>query len=194
MNQEESLYAFAFRGLLTDEALDRIGRTSRFGAQDIKIAKFEQSLGLKYVDEEFLIPALQMAVVYTAIAAFENLVRSLVKKVLLEALGATWWDKGVPEGIRKKAETRHQEEQKIKWHSQRGEDLISFIDFGQLNSIIVNNWVHFESLLQRQQWVQNIFDTMERSRNVIMHSGELPPEDVERIGICLRDWIKQTGG
>lgn len=47
-------------------------------------------------------------------------------------------------------------------------------------------------LLRRQTWVQHIFDTMQRSRNVIMHSGELPDEDVERIGssgrctyICL---------
>jgi hypothetical protein len=49
-----------------------------------------------------------------------------------------------------------------------------FIDFSQLNSIIVSNWRLFEILLRRQVWVQAIFETMERSRNVIMHSGELP--------------------
>jgi hypothetical protein len=85
-------------------------------------------------------------------------------------------------------------EQKIKWHSRRGDDLIAFTDFGQLLSIIVTNWSHFEDLLQRQQWVQHIFDTMERSRNVIMHSGQLPDEDIERLGISIRDWMKQTGG
>jgi hypothetical protein len=30
-------------------------------------------------------------------------------------------------------------EQKIKWHSRRGDDLIAFTDFGQLLSIIVTN-------------------------------------------------------
>jgi uncharacterized protein YaeQ len=135
-----------------------------------------------------------MSVVYAAIAAFENSVRSLVKKTLLEAHEADWWEKGISEGIRKKAESRHKEEQKIKWHSTRGSDFIAFTDFGQLNSIIVSNWDLFSDLLQRQQWVQHIFDTMERSRNVIMHSGELPMEDVERVGICIRDWAKQTGG
>jgi Swt1-like HEPN len=190
---ESEVYSFVFRGLLTEEALDKAGRPNRLGARDHDTARIEQSLGLKYVDDEFLIPALRMAVVYTAIAAFENSVRSLVKKVLLEANGATWWDISVPEGIRKKAESRHEEEQKIKWHSKRGEDLMSFIDFSQLNSIIVNTWPHFENLLTRQQWVQNIFDTMERSRNVIMHSGDLPAEDIERIGVCIRDWMKQTG-
>jgi HEPN superfamily Swt1-like protein len=178
-------YSFVFRGLLTEEALDKAGRLNRQGARDHDTARIEQSLGLKYVDDEFLIPAARMAVVYTAITAFENSVRSLVKKVLLEAQGATWWDSSVPEGIRKKAESRHEEEQKIKWHSKRGDDLMSFIDFSQLNSIIVNMWPHFENLLTRQQWVQNIFDTMERSRTVIMHSGDLPAEDIERIGVCI---------
>lgn len=35
--------------------------------------------------------------------------------------------------------------------------------------------------------------TIERSRNVIMHSGELSARDVERIGINIRDWISQVG-
>ncbi len=36
-------------------------------------------------------------------------------------------------------------------------------------------------------------DTIERSRNVIMHSGNLQGPDVERVGILIRDWIKQVG-
>jgi hypothetical protein len=74
------------------------------------------------------------------------------------------------------------------------ESRIGFIDFGALNNIIVANWKLFEILLRRQSWVQHIFETMERSRNVIMHSGELPVEDVERLGTNLHDWMKQTGG
>jgi hypothetical protein len=34
---------------------------------------------------------------------------------------------------------------------------------------------------------------LERSRNVIMHSGDLDQQDVERIGIHIRDWVKQVG-
>ena len=191
---DDPAYAFVFRGILAEEALDRVGRMRRPDGGLADATQLRESLGLEYIDDELLLPALQMSAVYAAIAAFENSARSLVKKVLLESLKAAWWEKGVPDGIRKKAESRHLEEEKIKWHSKRGDDLMAFIDFGQLNSIIVNNWAYFEGLLSRQQWVQNIFDTMERSRNVIMHSGELPLEDVERIGLCIRDWMKQTGG
>ena len=47
-----------------------------------------------------------MAVVYTAIAAFENSARDLIKKVLLEEMGENWWLEGVSEKVRKNAETK----------------------------------------------------------------------------------------
>lgn len=187
-------YAFVFKGLLAEEALDKAGRAVARRSDDAHLAELEVVLALSYVDDEFRVPAREMSVVYTAIAAFENSVRSLVKKVLLDEFKAEWWTKGVSEGIRKKAESRQQEEQTIKWHANRGDDPMYFIDFAQLNSIIVSNWKLFEILLRRQVWVQAIFETMERSRNVIMHSGELPDEDIERVGTNLRDWMKQTGG
>lgn len=187
-------YAFVFKGLLAEEALDKAGRAVARRSDDAHLAELEAVLALSYVDDEFRVPAREMSVVYTAIAAFENSVRSLVKKVLLDEFKAEWWTKGVSEGIRKKAESRQQEEQTIKWHANRGDDPMYFIDFAQLNSIIVSNWKLFEILLRRQVWVQAIFETMERSRNVIMHSGELPDEDIERVGTNLRDWMKQTGG
>jgi hypothetical protein len=190
----DPLYSFVFRGVLAEEALDKAGRIAFRRIEGFAPEELSAELALTYIDEDFLVPARRMSLVYTAISAFENSVRSLVKKILLEAIGADWWTKSVSDGIRKKAESRREEERKVKWHSRRGDDLIAFTDFGQLANIILNNWTHFEDLLQRQQWVQHIFDTMERSRNVIMHSGQLPDEDIERVGISIRDWMKQTGG
>jgi hypothetical protein len=187
-------YSFVFKGLLAEEALDRAGRTSARRADDARVAELEGVLALGFIEEEFRAPAREMAIVYTAIAAFENSVRSLVRKVLIEEFKAEWWTKGVSESVRKKAESRQEEERQVKWHANRGDDPMNFIDFGQLQNIIVANWKLFEVLLRRQSWVQHIFDTMERSRNVIMHSGELPNEDIERLGTNLRDWMKQTGG
>jgi len=31
------------------------------------------------------------------------------------------------------------------------------------------------------------------SRNIVMHGGVLAKEDVERIGVNIRDWIRQAG-
>jgi hypothetical protein len=43
------------------------------------------------------------------------------------------------------------------------------------------------------EWAANIFDAIERSRNVIMHSGSVDDDDVARVGIHIRDWVKQVG-
>jgi len=62
-----------------------------------------------------------------------------------------------------------------------------------LISIIQNNWENFEDLLPDVDWVRHIIKTIERSRNVIMHSGQLSLEDIERVGMNIRDWVRQVG-
>jgi hypothetical protein len=134
-----------------------------------------------------------MAVVYTAVAAFESSARKLISTVLLEQVGDNWWEQSVPEQRRKKAESRRAEEQKIRWHAQRGDSPINYTELGDLAIIIRTNWIHFEPFLPSIEWAASVFDVIERSRNVIMHSGVLGMEDVERVGINIRDWIKQVG-
>ena len=136
-----------------------------------------------------------MATVYTAIAAFENSVRDFVSKRLLEHAGEGWWTRCVSEKIRTKAESRREEEAKVRWHTPRGEQPLNYTEFGDLTSIISQNWEQFEPHLRTtQDWVRQILSTLERSRNVIMHSGELANADIERIGTVIRDWVKQVGG
>ena len=60
-------------------------------------------------------------------------------------------------------------------------------------SIMNNNLELFSDHIVSIEWARNIISTIERSRNVIMHSGELSPRDIERIGINIRDWISQVG-
>lgn len=52
----------------------------------------------------------------------------------------------------------------------------------------------FQDHIISLDWAKQIFTTLERSRNVIMHSGELGRRDIERIGTNIRDWISQVGG
>lgn len=191
-NSTDEVYNFVFRGLLAEEALDRAGRKSKILslAGDEEIAK---SISLDLLDEDLVASARRMSVVYTAIAAFENSVRALISKVMLESIGAGWWDVCVSEKIKERAKTRQEEEKSIKWHAQRGSDSINYATLGDLINIIRNNWDRFEPYIQSIEWAANIFDTLERSRNVIMHSGSLEKADVERVGINIRDWVKQVG-
>jgi uncharacterized Rossmann fold enzyme len=116
-----------------------------------------------------------------------------VSKVLLDAHGDNWWQTKVSDKIRKFAESRREDEEKTKWHGFRGDSLLSYTELGQLANLIQQNWPDFEPYIRRLEWASSIFSSLERSRNVIMHSGILDIEDIERVGIHMRDWIKQVG-
>lgn len=193
MSTDSDIYSFAFRGLLAEEALDKTERLVHLGLTANVDAEVARRLPIEALDESLVSKAKKMATVYIAIAAFENTVREFVSKRLLEEKGANWWGTSVSEGIRKRAESRQEEEAKVRWHTPRGDAPINYTEFGELASIIGQNWPEFEDHLQSLEWAKQIFSTLERSRNVIMHSGDLGLQDIERIGTDIRDWIRQVG-
>jgi len=190
--KELDLYSFVYRGVLTDEALDRVGRRRRshFGAEEA--LRVQTSLSYEFLDPDLLAEARRMSIVYAAIHAFENAVRQMVTKAMAETHGEKWWDK-VPDRIRKTSKTRMEEDAKFRWHGARGATEINYCDFGDLSSIIVTNWTLFDDLLGNMEWAKATLNTLEKSRNIVMHGGSLAKEDVERIGMNIRDWIRQAG-
>ena len=191
MTPVEGIYDFVYRGQLTEEALDRAGRPhAKLGLLDEDVVL---KVSLHLLDDDFVAQARRMATVYTAIAAFENTVRDLVRRVLMDEAGANWWEEKVSANVRTKAKKRQDEEAKHRFHTQRGDDPISFVDFGDLLNIMRANEDAFAPFWSGPEWARGIFDAVERSRNVIMHSGALDVEDIERVGMNVRDWIRQVG-
>jgi hypothetical protein len=186
------LYSFVYRGVLTEEALDRAGRRRRshFGSEDARST--QKSLSYEFLEADLLAEAQRMSVVYAAIHAFENAVRQMVTKAMAEIHGESWWEK-VPERIRKTSKTRMEEDAKFRWHGARGATDINYCDFSDLSSIIVTNWSVFDDLLGNMEWAKATLNTLEKSRNIVMHGGSLAKEDIERIGMNIRDWIRQAG-
>lgn len=187
-----ALYEFAFRALLTEEALDRAGRIHP-NLVDVVDVTLAERLGTDALDEALVANARQMAVVFVVIVAFESGVRRFISNVLLEKIGADWWDKCATQSIKRKVESRQKDEELIRWHSPRGVAPILYTDMGDLASLIRQAWPHFEAHVPSIEWAGSILDIVERSRNVIMHSGVLGREDIERVGINVRDWIRQVG-
>jgi len=193
MREEDKLYSFVFRGLLAEQALDHAGRGPRI-VSPFMDSEVSRDLSIEYLDQSFLTSAKRMASVYAAVAAFENSARRLVQTVLVDAVGENWWETSVSQKIRSKAESRQIQEQAVKWHTQRGQDLINYTELGDLSNTIQNNWQYFEPHLRMSiEWMKSVFDVIEKSRNVIMHSGVLEKEDIQRLGMNIRDWIKQVG-
>ena len=189
----DKLYSFIMKGELSKIALKNAGIESKYCSSDIIVHDYIKCLSLDLLDDDLVENAKIMATVYTAIAAFENMVRKFIIKILMEEKGEPWWRNCVPDNMRKKAETRKSEDEKIKWHTQRGDSLSNYVHFGDLASIMHQNLELFEVHIISIEWARQIFKTLERSRNVIMHSGELGRKDIERIGTYIRDWINQVG-
>lgn len=188
----DNLYSFVYRGVLAEEALDKVGRNRRkhFGTEEAR--EMHKTLCYDLLEREALADAQRMSTVYAAIHAFENIVRHLVTTAMADHHGEDWWSK-VPERIRRSVTTRMSEDSKFRWHGARGATEMNYCDFGDLSSIIVTNWAAFEDLLANMEWAKAILSTLEKSRNTTMHGGILAKEDIERIGMNIRDWIRQTG-
>ncbi len=187
------LYSYVFRALVTEESLDNAGRLNKRKQQAADIELQYEQLGMNDMDPNIVEIAETMTIVYTAIHSFENTVRSFITQKLQEEKGTDWWEKSVKKEIRTRAEQRRDSEQAIRWHSARGENLIDYTEFGDLVSIISGNWNLFEAHISNIDWAKEIIGTIEKSRNVIMHGGTLKKTDTERVGMYIRDWLRQVG-
>ena len=188
----DDLYTFVYKGVLTDESLDKSGRKRRHSLGPEEAERLRADLSYEMLDNELLSQAERMSIIYTSIHAFENMVRDFVKKAMAEKHKESWWAK-VPDKINKKVKNRMVEDAKFRWHGTRGGTEIEYCDFGDLSSIIVTNWNIFEEILVDMEWVKSILSILERSRNIVMHGGILVRQDIERIGSNIRDWVRQVG-
>ncbi len=189
----KDLYSFAFRGLLTEEALDKAGRKKYSTEEAFFSEDLSKILHFNEIDSKYVEQSKTMLTVFATITAFENATREFVYSVLTDAYQNDWWQKGVQEAIRKKAESRQAEEAKVKWHTSRGDAMMSYLEFGDLPKIMLlgSNWDLFAPYVDSQEWVRALFGDIEKSRNVIMHSGVLDEFDIARVGLDIRDWLHQ---
>ena len=183
---------FVLKGQLAEVALERFTQSGQRRGE-LTFESIARKVSLKDLDPEAVADATKMSAIYIAIASFENMVRELISTRLLEEKGANWWDDCVSSDVRKRAEQKTKDEERIRWHGTRGISPIYFTELKDLVSIIQQNWSSFEDLLPDIEWVRHIIRTIERSRNVIMHSGQLSIDDIERVGMNIRDWIRQIG-
>ncbi len=187
------LYAFVYRGVLAGEAIRQALPSTDDSDAKQPERDIQRRMPLDTLDDALVLAARKMAWVYIAIAAFENSVRSFIEERLLEKVGASWWDTAVSSSIRNDAERRKKEEEQIRWHGSRGMSNLSYVQLEELAVIIQNNHGHFSDLIPTVEWAREIFRSLARSRNVIMHSGQLSLADVERVAMNIRDWVRQVG-
>lgn len=93
---------------------------------------------------------------------------------------------------KKKVADRRAAEAKNQWHTGRNSHPIHYIDFGDLALLIQTHYDLFKDLLPSQTWAVSRLNDAERSRNVIAHTNVLSDEEVVRLEILVRDWVRQV--
>ena len=176
------VYAFVYRGILAGEAVRLTLPRSEEGGDESE-ADIKRRLPLELLDDELLSAARKMGWVYVAIAAFENDVRKFIEERLLEKVGAAWWDTAVSSEIKASVETRKKDEEQSRWHGSRGASALAYVQLGDLAKLVQNNHEAFKDLVPSVEWAREIFRSLERSRNVVMHSGQLKMADIERVAM-----------
>lgn len=137
--------------------------------------------------------ALVMGRTYTLLNCFENSVRDLIKERLQDLFDLDWWEKGVPEQVKRFAQQRQADAKKNTWLEGQKAELIQFIEFGHLSDIIVQNWENFSDLIPSQHWMKQRMDELEKTRNYIAHNRLLLPSEFRRIEMYVADWNKAVG-
>lgn len=188
-----SLRNWLFKGLSVESRLDEleIEGVSVRAASDP--GAMQRVLPLEDFSSNIRKSAMRSLPAYLAFFCLENAVRELVQERLLDNYGTKWWSEKVANKIQTKVNERREKEGVNRWHVQRGASEIYYTDFGDLSSIITNNWTDFEELFPDQQWVASRLSDLESSRNVIAHMNTLDDREISRIKMYLEDWNKQVG-
>jgi hypothetical protein len=184
---------FMFRGLMFEaEASQFIAAGIQVGAD---LAQAEERL-LSEALAPFSVArrneALEMARLYSVLHCFENEVRNLIRERLEEKLGAGWQEK-LPLKVKSFAESRQKSALDDSWLEGEKSDILGFVDFGQLSTIIIENWSHFEDIMPSQHWLRQRMDELEKARHFIAHNRVLLPSEFQRIYMYIRDWNRVIG-
>ena len=130
---------------------------------------------------------------YLAFFMLENSALGLIADRLMEKDGAGWWEVCATSPVKKKVKGRQEKEGKNRWHMQRGASEIYYTDFGDLSSLLQNNWDEFEDLFPDVDWVLTRFRKLEASRNIVAHNNLFKDRELDRVKMYLSDWVKQVG-
>jgi hypothetical protein len=192
-NRSSELRDFLFRGLMFEaEAASFQTAGIQVGADTRQAEERLLSEALSPFNVASRNNALEMARLYAVLHCFENEVRTLIRETLEEKEGPDWIDK-LPKKVKEIADSRQETAFEDSWLEGEKSDLLGFVDFGQLSSIIVEKWSFFEDIVPSQHWLKQRMDELEKVRNFIAHNRMLLPSEFQRLYLYIADWNKAIG-
>ncbi|MBM4341547.1 MAG: hypothetical protein FJ110_18630 [Deltaproteobacteria bacterium] len=190
MSIEEKIKLFGMSHQMMERDLDRVEKTHSLDLQ--RELSQQPDLDETYYpqfDQAVRKEAAGMAIHYQLFYCLEKSIRQLVKGKLEAEHGSNWWNKTVPEEIRKNASDNLQKEIDS-GVTPRSTDELDYATFGELGEIVRANWTTFSDTFNSQKAFTKIMASLNVLRGPIAHCSPLAPDEVVRLQITLRDWFR----
>lgn len=113
------------------------------------------------------------------IAELENGLRSLIRRVLSDAVGTDWWMHCVGNKVRQQTELMYERQEGIECSD--GDTLIDFTFLLDLRKIVVSNWDSFRQIFPDQTRFAECLELLNKIRRREAHNRELSEQDVHDL-------------
>nr|WP_301003987.1 Swt1 family HEPN domain-containing protein [Arsukibacterium sp.] len=108
----------------------------------------------------------------------------------LEAIhGGGWWGEKVPPNIQTSASQNMQRELDA-GVTPRSESEIDYTTFGELGEIVKANWADFGDIFKSTKAFTKIMTNLNVLRGPIAHCSPLSDDEVLRLKLTVKDWIR----
>jgi len=150
------------------------------------------------ISESVLKDARKMQKIYPYFYVFENSIRFFIMETLENKYGKEWWTEKISQKIRDAVANRQSKEGRNRWHGKRGSHPIFYTNIDHLRKIITSNFDDFKDKLpdigRPIEWLTNRMEEIELSRNIIAHHNPLSDDDIARVKMYFKEWVKQISG
>lgn len=189
----DELRAWLFKGLSVEHALNDLEQEGLQVRAPTDPQALQRVMPMEDFSPELRRDGMKALPSYLAFFMLENSARDLIVERLRDRHGSEWWEKAATSNIKRNVAQRREREGNNRWHMQRGASEIYYTDFGDLASLIENNWDDFADLFPNVDWVKTRFRELEASRNIVAHNNLLEDREIDRLKMNLSDWVRQIG-
>lgn len=189
MDIEAKIRLFVLANSLTENRLDKVENDLDLdlGRREKEPIK-EQDYYAQF-DSAFRLEAKEMARHYEVFYCLEKSIRSLIVQLMKEKYSDNWWDSKVREDIKKNVEANMKKELESGF-TERSELKIDYTTFGELTSIVQDNWEAFLNLFKNPKAFSKIMASLNQLRGPIAHCCPLAEDEIVRLNLVVKDWFR----
>jgi Swt1-like HEPN len=186
---EHAIKYFGLNNVALESDLRRVAHEKRIQLRPSR-SKTNRDAYYPQITERIRHDAAVMAQHFELFYCLENSIRDLIRVRLEEKDPKTWWDQLVPQAVRDNAEKNRIREIQT-GVTPRSDDLLSYINFGELGEIIKANWTLFSDTFSDLKAVETTLARLNTLRAPIAHCSMLAEDEVLRLRLSLRDWFRR---